>query len=133
MDTKKENNQIIHITESLPKDLHEDIKVVVDVSQRQRTASNHTATHLLHQALRSILGTHVEQKGSMVHSGYLRFDFSHYSKLTQVELQAIEDFVNARIKENLTFEEERNIPYDVAIDKGAIALFGENTATLLGL
>jgi alanyl-tRNA synthetase len=125
MDTKKENNQIIHITESLPKNLHEDIKVVVDVIQRQRTASNHTATHLLHQALRSILGTHVEQKGSMVHSDYLRFDFSHYSKLTQVELQAIEDFVNARIKENLSIEEERNIPYDEAIDKGAIALFGE--------
>ena len=125
IDTKKENNQIIHITKSLPKDLQKDFKAVVDVSQRQRTASNHTATHLLHQALRSILGTHVEQKGSMVHSGYLRFDFSHYSKLTQEELQAIEDFVNARIKENLTFEEERNIPYDVAIDKGAIALFGE--------
>ena len=125
IDTKKENNQIIHITKSLPKDLQKDFKAVVDVNQRQRTASNHTATHLLHQALRSILGKHVEQKGSMVHSGYLRFDFSHFSKLTQEELQAIENFVNARIKENLSFEEERNIPYAVAIDKGAIALFGE--------
>jgi alanyl-tRNA synthetase len=125
IDTKKENNQIIHITKSLPKDLQKDFKAVVDVNQRQRTASNHTATHLLHQALRSILGKHVEQKGSMVHSGYLRFDFSHFSKLTQEELQAIENFVNARIKENLSFEEERNIPYTVAIDKGAIALFGE--------
>ncbi|MDH7447680.1 alanine--tRNA ligase [Aquimarina sp. 2201CG14-23] len=125
VDTKKENNLIIHFTKTLPKHLNETHTAVVDAKQRLRTASNHTATHLLHQALRTILGTHVEQKGSMVHSGNLRFDFSHFSKVSSDELQQVEDFVNARIRENLPLEEQRAISYDQAISEGAIALFGE--------
>ncbi|WP_299260152.1 alanine--tRNA ligase [uncultured Aquimarina sp.] len=125
VDTKKENNLIIHFAKTLPKHINEAHKAVVDVKQRSRTASNHTATHLLHQALRTILGTHVEQKGSMVHSGNLRFDFSHFSKVSSDELQQVEDFVNARIREALPLEEKRSISYDQAIAEGAIALFGE--------
>ncbi|NER18730.1 alanine--tRNA ligase [Spongiivirga citrea] len=125
VDTKKENNLVIHITESLPTNVNDSFKAVVDEHQRQRTASNHTATHLMHQALRTILGEHVEQKGSMVHSGYLRFDFSHFSKVTTDELKQIEDFVNARINDSISLEENRAMPYQEAIEKGAIALFGE--------
>ncbi|MFI8377219.1 alanine--tRNA ligase [Leeuwenhoekiella sp. NPDC079379] len=124
-DTKKENNLIIHIAKNLPKDLENTFTAVVDEKQRSRSAANHTATHLLHQALRSILGTHVEQKGSMVHSGYLRFDFSHFAKVNADELKQVEQFVNARIQEQLALEEQRAIPYDQAIAEGAIALFGE--------
>ncbi|RXG21665.1 alanine--tRNA ligase [Leeuwenhoekiella aequorea] len=124
-DTKKENNLIIHITKNLPEDIADTFTAIVDQKQRNRSAANHTATHLLHQALRSILGTHVEQKGSMVHSGYLRFDFSHFAKVTADELKQIELFVNARIQEQLVLEEQRAIPYDQAIAEGAIALFGE--------
>src|SRR5690606_3798057 len=86
---------------------------------------NHSATHLLHQALREILGTHVEQKGSLVSPDYLRFDFSHFSKLTPEELQQVEQFVNVRIEEQLPLDEKRNITYKQAIEEGAIALFGE--------
>ena len=125
VDTKKENNQIIHIAKNLPENLDGSFKAVVDAKQRARSASNHSATHLLHQALRSILGTHVEQKGSMVHSGYLRFDFSHFSKVSAEELKQVENFVNARIRENLPLEENRKIAYAEAIEQGAIALFGE--------
>ena len=125
LDTKKENNVIIHFTKNLPKHINETFKVVVDEKQRFRTECNHTATHLLHQGLRKILGTHVEQKGSAVHSKYLRFDFSHFSKVTSEQLQEIEDFVNARIKGKIPFIEERNISMEMAIEKGAIALFGE--------
>ena len=125
VDTKKENNQIIHIAKNLPENLDGSFKAVVDAKQRARSASNHSATHLLHQALRSILGTHVEQKGSMVHSGYLRFDFSHFSKVSSEELKQVENFVNARIRENLPLEENRKIAYAEAIEQGAIALFGE--------
>ena len=125
VDTKKENNQIIHIAKNLPENLEGSFKAVVDAKQRARSASNHSATHLLHQALRSILGTHVEQKGSMVHSGYLRFDFSHFSKVSAEELKQVENFVNARIRENLPLEENRKIAYAEAIEQGAIALFGE--------
>ncbi|GGZ45582.1 alanine--tRNA ligase [Mesonia mobilis] len=125
VDTKKENNQIIHIAKNLPENLDGSFKAVVDAKQRARSASNHSATHLLHQALRSILGTHVEQKGSMVHSGYLRFDFSHFSKVSAEELKQVENFVNARIRENLPLEENRKIAYNEAIEQGAIALFGE--------
>lgn len=125
IDTKKENSLIVHLSKTLPKNLSDPLKAVVDQKQRMRSASNHTATHLLHQALRSVLGTHVEQKGSMVHSRSLRFDFSHFSKMTPEELQAVEQFVNARIREQLPLEEKRNIPYQQAIDEGAIALFGE--------
>ena len=125
LDTKKENNLIVHFSKNLPRKPQESFKAVVDNKQRSRSASNHSATHLLHQALRKVLGTHVEQKGSMVHSGSLRFDFSHFSKLTDEELLEVQDFVNARIKEELPLEEKRNIPYQQAIDQGAIALFGE--------
>jgi alanyl-tRNA synthetase len=125
IDTKKENNLIIHITKDLPRNLEATFKAVVDKKQRSRTASNHTATHLLHQALRNILGEHVTQKGSMVHSRYLRFDFSHFGRVTEDELKQIEEFVNARIREGIALDERRNIPYDQAIDEGAIALFGE--------
>lgn len=125
IDTKKENNEIVHFAKNLPKKTEGIFKAVVDKKQRQRTEANHTATHLLHQALREILGTHVEQKGSAVHSKYLRFDFSHFSKLTTDELRAVENFVNARIEGQLPFQENRNVPINKAIEDGAMALFGE--------
>ncbi len=125
LDTKKENNVIIHFTKNLPKHINESFKAVVDAKQRHRTECNHTATHLLHQALREILGTHVEQKGSAVHSKNLRFDFSHFSKLTTEELQDVENFVNARIAGKLPLIEKRNIPKEDAIADGAMSLFGE--------
>ncbi|NQX77581.1 alanine--tRNA ligase [Gilvibacter sp.] len=125
IDTKKENNLIVHFAKNLPRHPEANFTAVVDEKQRARSASNHTATHLLHQALRNILGTHVEQKGSMVHSGNLRFDFSHFSKVTAEQLEEVESFVNARIREGLPLEEQRGIPYDTAIEQGAIALFGE--------
>ncbi len=125
LDTKKENNVIIHYTKNLPKHLNESFKAVVNEEYRRLSASNHTATHLLHQALRTILGTHVEQKGSLVSPKHLRFDFSHFSKVDSDQLREIEEFVNARIRENLPLEEKRNIPMQQAIDEGAIALFGE--------
>ena len=125
LDTKKENNEIIHFTKDVPTNTSETFKAVVDEKQRRRTEANHTATHLLHQALREILGTHVEQKGSAVHSKYLRFDFSHFSKMTSDELREVENFVNARIEGNLPLEESRNVPMQKAIEQGAMALFGE--------
>ncbi len=125
IDTKKENNEIVHFSKNLPKKTGETFKASVDKKQRRRTEANHTATHLLHQALREILGTHVEQKGSAVHSKYLRFDFSHFSKLTTDELRAVENFVNARIEGQLPFEENRNVPMKEALAQGAMALFGE--------
>ncbi len=125
INTKKENNVIIHFVKNLPKHLNDTFKAVVDDKQRYRTECNHTATHLLHQALREVLGTHVEQKGSAVHSKYLRFDFSHFSKMTVEELRDVENFVNARIEGKLPLEEQRNIPMDRAIEDGAMALFGE--------
>lgn len=124
-DTKRENNEILHYTKTLPDKVDTSFKAVVDPLQRARTASNHTATHLLHQALRTVLGGHVEQRGSMVHSGVFRFDFSHFAKLTTEELQEVEQFVNARILEQLPLEESRNVPYDQALEEGAMALFGE--------
>ena len=125
LDTKKENNVAIHITKNLPKNLSDTFSAVVDSKQRFRIACNHTATHLLHQALREILGTHVEQKGSAVHSKYLRFDFSHFSKMTPDDIQEVENFVNARIEGRLPLEEQRAIPMSQAISQGALALFGE--------
>lgn len=125
VDTKRENNEIVHFAKSLPKEVSGTFKAVVDKKQRYRTASNHTATHLLHQALREVLGNHVEQKGSAVHSKYLRFDFSHFSKLTVEELREVENFVNARIDGQLPLEEHRNVPMKQAMEEGAMALFGE--------
>ncbi|WP_298478175.1 alanine--tRNA ligase [uncultured Maribacter sp.] len=125
IDTKRENNEIVHFSKNLPKKIEETFKAVVDKKQRQRTESNHTATHLLHQALREVLGAHVEQKGSAVHSKYLRFDFSHFSKLTTEELREVENFVNARIEGKLALQENRSVPMKQALEEGAMALFGE--------
>ncbi len=125
VDTKRENNEIVHFADGLPKDVSGSFKAVVDKKQRWRTECNHTATHLLHQALREVLGDHVEQKGSAVHSKYLRFDFSHFSKLTVKELRDVENFVNARIEGQLPFQENRNVPIKEAMEQGAMALFGE--------
>lgn len=125
LDTKKENNLIIHFTKHLPSNITEILHVIVDDNQRFLSACNHTATHLLHQALRTILGDHIEQKGSSVNAKSLRFDFSHFAKLTNEEILEIEDFVNARITGKLPLEEFRNIPIDDAKKEGAIMLFGE--------
>ena len=125
LNTKKENNLIIHYTETLPVKLEEGFEAVVDAKQRQRTSCNHTATHLLHQALREVLGDHVEQKGSMVHSGMFRFDFSHFAKMTSGELKEVEQFVNARIQEQLPLQENRMAVLADAMAEGAMALFGE--------
>ena len=125
VNTTKENNLILHHTKTLPAKIDERFIVRVEALQRQRTSCNHTATHLLHQALRKTLGTHVIQKGSMIHSREFRFDFSHFSKVTQDQLKDIENFVNDRIREQIALEEQRNIPFDDAIDQGAMALFGE--------
>lgn len=125
LDTRKENNEILHITKKLGSSPDAVYTAVVDIAQRMHTACNHTATHLLHQALREILGTHVEQKGSAVYPKGLRFDFSHFAKLEEGELKAVEDFVNARIVENLSLQESRGIPIQQALEEGAMALFGE--------
>src|SRR5690554_2869754 len=115
----------MHFAKELPENLNDAFTASVDAKQRYRTECNHTATHLLHQALREILGSHVEQKGSAVHSKYLRFDFSHFSKLSTEELRDVEIFVNARIAGKLPLQEKRNIPMDQALEEGAMALFGE--------
>ena len=125
LDTKKENNLILHYTSNLPKDVHQTFKAFVGPKVRFRTQCNHTATHLLHQALRTVLGKHVEQRGSSVNAKGLRFDFSHYSRLTEEEIKLVEDFVNARIEEKLDLEEKRNIPILEAKKHGALMLFGE--------
>ncbi|MDH3321729.1 MAG: alanine--tRNA ligase, partial [Flavobacteriaceae bacterium] len=125
VNTKKENNLILHYTKNLPQHPEANFKVVVDQKQRFRTMCNHTATHLLHQALRTILGEHVEQKGSAVHSKNLRFDFSHFSKLSLEEIEEVENFVNARINEKINLEENRSMPIAEAQKTGALMLFGE--------
>jgi alanyl-tRNA synthetase len=130
-DTKKENNLILHFTKNLPVKLDQSFLAQVDSEQRFRTSSNHTATHLLHQALRSNLGSHVEQKGSMVNSRIFRFDFSHFSKVDSDQITEIEQFVNARIQEQILLQETRNTPYQKALKNGAIALFGEKYSDLV--
>lgn len=125
IDTKKENNLILHFAKKLPENIHASYIAKVNRKLRSLSQSNHTATHLLHQALRSVLGTHVEQKGSLVAPDYLRFDFSHFAKMTDAELKHVEDFVNAKIQEHLPLIERRSIPFAQAIEEGAMALFGE--------
>ena len=125
IDTKKENNLILHFTKQLPENISARFVAKVNTDLRIATSKNHSATHLMHQALREILGTHVEQKGSLVNSDRLRFDFSHFSKVTDEEIKKVEDFVNARIEEQLPLIERRSIPIQQALDEGAMALFGE--------
>ena len=125
LDTKKENNLIIHISEHLPTNLNDPFKAEVHSISREMAEANHSATHLLHQALREVLGTHVEQKGSRVAPETLRFDFSHFAKLTEEELKKVEQLVNRRIFEKIPLQEHRNIPMQQAVESGAMALFGE--------
>ncbi len=124
-DTQKEHGLIIHICSQLPENLGATFKAEVNTSRRKITSLNHSATHLLHEALREVLGEHVEQKGSLVHPDYLRFDFSHFSRVSAEELAEIESLVNARIRENLALQEHRNLPMQKAKEMGAMALFGE--------
>ena len=123
--TKKENDEIIHFIDAKDFIDNNEIKALVDIQMRKKCSSNHTATHLLHQALREILGSHVEQKGSMVSDKYLRFDFSHFKKIEQNILNEIEEFVNNKIDESIELIENRNQKYDEAIKDGVVALFGE--------
>lgn len=125
IDTKKENNLSIHILKSMPQDVSSIFYAVVDKDKRQQTACNHTATHILDYALRSVLGTHVEQKGSMVSSTVLRFDFSHFQKVTDEELRQVERLANSMVRQNIPLTEYRDIPIEQARTMGAMALFGE--------
>ncbi len=124
-DTKKENNLIVHFAKDLPENPAAPLTARVDSQKRKNAMANHSATHLLHQALREVLGNHVEQKGSLVSPKRLRFDFSHFSKMKEKEIQDVEDRVNARIRKNLPLEEHRHVPFKEAVDQGATALFGE--------
>ena len=125
IDTKKENNLILHFAKQLPENVTAVFTAKVNTNLRTSTSKNHSATHLMHLALRTILGTHVEQKGSLVNPNYLRFDFSHFSKVSDEELRQVEASVNAQIEAQLQLVEHRNIPIKEALDKGAMALFGE--------
>lgn len=125
LDTKKENNLIIHLLKGLPEELNASFHAVVNVENRQSTANHHSATHLLHEALREVLGRHVEQKGSLVAPEHLRFDFAHFQKLTKEEIARVEQMVNKRIRKNYPLEEFRAIPIAEAREMGAMALFGE--------
>ena len=124
-DTKKENNLIVHLAKELPKNPSAKFTARVSEEKRKLTTANHSATHLLHHALREVLGDHVAQKGSLVHPDYLRFDFSHFSKVTQEELVKIENLVNDQIQSNIQLQEHRNTPIDRAQEMGALMLFGE--------
>ena len=124
-DTKRENNLPVHLMTKLPEDASCELTAVINVEKRHAAEANHTATHLLHEALREILGTHVEQKGSFVSPDVLRFDFSHFSKVEPSELRKVEQLVNERIRENFPREEFRNVPIAEAQAMGAMALFGE--------
>ena len=125
IETKKENNLAVHIAKNLPTDVTEVFTAVIDVEKRKATECNHSATHLLHEALREVLGTHVEQKGSFVSPDALRFDFSHFQKLTKEEIRAVEAIANRKIRENYPLQERRETPIAEAQAMGAMALFGE--------
>jgi alanyl-tRNA synthetase len=125
LDTKRENNLPVHIAEHLPDDLTATFIAKIDVAARIRTECNHSATHLLHQALREVLGTHVEQKGSYVSPESLRFDFSHFQKVSDEEIRRVEMIVNARIRQDMPLDEQRHVPIAEARAMGAMALFGE--------
>ncbi|WP_291399450.1 alanine--tRNA ligase [Daejeonella sp.] len=124
-DTKKENGLIIHYLDQIPEEPKNAFRAIVDPANRKASENNHSATHLLHAALKQVLGTHVNQKGSLVNGDYLRFDFSHFSKVTDQEIAEIENIVNRKIRENIALKEQRNIPYQEAINSGVTALFGE--------
>jgi len=124
-DTKKENGVIVHYTDTLPADVEGKFWAVIDEDKRILTEDNHSATHLLHAALKQVLGTHVNQKGSLVNADNLRFDFSHFAKISEEDLAAIEYIVNQKVRENIALKEQRNVPYDEAINSGVTALFGE--------
>ena len=124
-DTKRENNLPIHLTKKLPTQPEAAFRAVVNEKARRGSEANHTATHLLDQALREVLGTHVEQKGSLVTADYLRFDFSHFQKVTPEELRQVERIVNSRIRQDIPLQDHRDLPMDEAKKLGAIALFGE--------
>ncbi len=125
VDTQKENDLIIHIVNKLPGSIETEFEAFVDREKRIMTENNHSATHLMHAALRKVLGAHVEQKGSLVDENHLRFDFSHYAKLTDDEILQIETMVNEKIRQNIPLTEMRNVPMNDALDMGAMALFGE--------
>lgn len=125
VDTKKENNLIIHFADTLPENIESVFTAKVDTTKRKPTESNHSATHLLHAALRQVLGTHVQQKGSLVNDEYLRFDFSHFAAMTDEELAHVEHIVNQKIRENIALDERRNVPIAEAQTMGAMMLFGE--------
>lgn len=124
-DTKKENGLIVHFVDKLPEDIDDALTAIVDSQRRANIMNNHSATHLLHAAMKQVLGTHVNQKGSLVNEDYLRFDFSHFAKVTDEEIAQIEAIVNQKVRENIALKEERDVPYDVAIQSGVTALFGE--------
>ena len=124
-DTKKENNTAVHLVKKMPADVNVEFTAIIDTEARQRTSANHSATHLLHEALREVLGTHVEQKGSLVTPDILRFDFSHFQKVTPEELRKVEHIVNRRIREAMPLQEAREVPIAEAREMGAMALFGE--------
>jgi alanyl-tRNA synthetase len=124
-DTQKENNLIVHLSDKLPENPEEPFRAVVNKEKRRETANNHTATHLLHAALREVLGNHVEQKGSLVNSDHLRFDFSHFQKMTDEEIEQVEALVNEKIRANTSREENREMPMHKAQELGAMMLFGE--------
>ena len=125
VNTVKENNLNIHISEKLPKNIHESFVAKIDTGRRQSIANNHTATHLLHRALREILGTHIEQKGSLVSNSHFRFDFSHFEKVSPEVIRQVENRVNELIRENKRKDEFRDVPVEEAKSMGAMALFGE--------
>ena len=124
-DTKRENGMGVHLAHKLPENVADTFTAAIDKEARTATSCNHTATHLLHRALREVLGTHVEQKGSFVSPEVLRFDFSHYQKLTPEEISKVEKLANKMVREAIARDEHRDVPIAEAREMGAMALFGE--------